>query len=267
MADRQGATRSGAWVSKAGDQIAHPHQEDARVPQVAALGQHRLRGPKVGLLAEAFQRHRRAVLGRAVELQVAISRLGTVRSGAERHESAGSGRFRAAQHGPAKGLDVTDDVIGGRHQNQRLGGVLEHQGRGQDGRRRVTADRLDHHACVPQAQVGGLVGGQEPERVTGHHQGGGETFGGEPRQRHLVERLVRDQGRELLGICLARDGPQTCAGAAAKDDRMDDHDRVFRSGRRAPRPGMSGGLLPASHGLVPPYNRGMTEFRPYFDAG
>jgi hypothetical protein len=51
--------------------------------------------------------------------------------------------------------------------------------------------------------VGGLVGGEEPERVAGHHQGRGETFGREPRQRHLIE--ARSQkGRELLGIGLAR---------------------------------------------------------------
>jgi hypothetical protein len=112
-------------------------------------------------------------------------------------------------------------MIRRRHQHQRVGRVLQHQGRGQDGRCGVAADGLDHHARIRQPGLGRLFQREKPERVAGHHQGRAETFGGEPAKRHLIQALPAQKGRELLRICFAGHRPEPGAGAAAQDDGMD----------------------------------------------
>jgi hypothetical protein len=130
------------------DQVGYAHQEDARVPQEPARGEHRLRGLEIGLLAEALQRHRAGPVHVAVQFEISIPRLGTVGCDAERHERACSSRFRPFGHSGAEGIGIGDHMVRGRHQHQRVGRVLQHQRRGQDGRRRVTAHRLDDHARI-----------------------------------------------------------------------------------------------------------------------
>jgi hypothetical protein len=149
MAARQWPTMSGAWVSIGRDQVGDAHQEDARVPQEPARASIACAVSRSGFSRKLFSGTAAPFSG-TVQFQIAIPRLGTVGRDAERHERACSSRFCALRARRRERIGVGDHMIRRRHQHQRVGRVLQHQGRGQDGRRRVTADRLDHHARIRQ---------------------------------------------------------------------------------------------------------------------
>jgi hypothetical protein len=56
--------------------------------------------------------------------------------------------------------------------------------------------------------------------VVGGHAGDRVVHAAQALERHLQQALAVDQRRELLGEGLARQGPQTCAVTAAKNNWM-----------------------------------------------
>jgi hypothetical protein len=131
----------------------------------------------------------------AVQFQIAIPRLGAVGRDAERHERACSSRFCPFCDRRAERIGVGDHMVRRRHQHQCIWRVLQHQRRGQDGRRRVTAHRLDDYARIGESpDLGRLFEREKPERVACHHKGRAETLGGEPAKRHLIQALAAPEG-------------------------------------------------------------------------
>ncbi len=63
----------------------------------------------------------RTVLGAV--LDVAIACLGRRRDDSERDEAALFGRWQSHTHGLLKRGDVTNDVVGGKHEQNRIGRV------------------------------------------------------------------------------------------------------------------------------------------------
>ncbi len=71
------------------DDIAYRKQEDARVPQVAAIRQHLYSAVMIGFFDKAVQGNRRAgLVGCLAELQVAVPGLGPIRSYAKSYKIA-----------------------------------------------------------------------------------------------------------------------------------------------------------------------------------
>jgi hypothetical protein len=202
-------------------QHARLAQEDAGVPQHAALQQQVLGGGGVGLFDEAADAARGAVGQGLALLDVAVGGAGKAGHHAEGDDLARLGGRHAGLHHLAEGGGIGDVVVGRAEQQQgvTLPGVPGLQ-RGQcHGGGGVAALGLQDglHGAGNALQ---RVGHQEAVFFGRHHHEVG------PQRRHALGRelqqaVPRDQWHELLGKALAAERPQACARAAAEDDGKD----------------------------------------------
>ncbi len=208
------------------------HHEDARVPEVLAAREVLLGRRGVGLLDEL----RRPVRQRASPLElrqrlgcadVAVARLGTSGVDADGDDVAvlGSGDRcvdRVCPHVP-----VFEQVVAGKHHHDRVGVLGGERRRGKRDRgRRVLGQRLldvaDRMQCgigLGREVVAKLV--EEPLVGGDHHRGAPLGKREDPMHRLRDERLGPKHREQLLGIELARQGPEALAATAGEDDGVD----------------------------------------------
>ena len=210
----------GRMGREGGDQHIGPRKEQTRVPQVAPLVQHRLRRGRVRLFDEAPQRLR-PVAG-ALQLKIAIARLGPVRANAEGHDPPRLRHLGPGGDGGAETVDIGHHVIRGRDQHQRTGvGGHDMQHRRKDRGRGVARRGLEQHRGGIDTRLGHLLGDDEAEIRRRHDDGPGKSRTRDAPDRGLEQRPLAHEVRELLGIALARQGPKPRAASAAQDDRRD----------------------------------------------
>jgi len=220
-------------LAQRGDQRARLHEEDARVPAVAAVQDQHFGHRCRRFLDEA--RHRLAVPAgqRLAGLDVAVGRARETGHHAEGDDPARQRRIDAGMHGAGEEGGVGDVMVRRREQQQvvRLG----HQ-RGRCHRcSGVARNRLQD---LPARDTGVLHRFLHQEAVVFRgHAGDVGVQQSQPLQRELQQALAADQRRELLGQGLARQRPQPRAAAAAQDHGMDGgsgfHDRSPALGLRA----------------------------------
>ena len=210
--------------------------EDARVPEVVAVGQVARRGDHVRLLDEALHlvglvagRHPRLALALPLagqprpDLEVAVAGLGGVGPDADGDDVPLLGQPRRLGDGLAEGLGPGDVVVGREHGDDALLLAGRHVERGQpDAGGGVAGAGLDDEVpgrqLLDQLPGGGGVGGPAD------HVGVGR-----PRQRRQAphrggeQRLVAGQRQELLRLRLARERPEPRPRAARHDHRIDLH--------------------------------------------
>ena len=189
-----------------------------------------LGGVAIGLFDEGIDRHRGTAVGR--RLDVAVARLGARGHDAESHQATVPGCLDAAADRRPEGLHVTDHVVGGHHQQQRVFVVLcRHAGCKCHRGRRVAADGLEQDARR-HADGRHLLGDQEPVRLVADHEALGR------RARHAVHagrRLLQhgrlaDQRQKLLGVHRARRGPEARPRAATQNHGPDDSHAFLATG-------------------------------------
>ena len=166
----------------------------------------------IGLLDEGGDLHHRADT-LAAGTDVAVVGLGLRRRDAEGDDAAfldGGETFTAA----GEELLGADHQMVGRQRQHGLGAEPTRVGRsGGHGGTRVAARRFDQDVDVD-ADVLGLAFAHEAIGVVGRDHGLAEKAAvGDAQQRLLKGRLRAEQGDELLGHALARQGPQALAGA------------------------------------------------------
>ena len=129
-------------------------------------------------------------------------------------------------------LGADHQMVRGQRQD-RLGPQAARIGR-RGGHRRagVAARRFDQDVDF-HANFAGLAFGHEAVGIVGCNHGPAEQAAvGDPEQGLLEGRLLAQQGHELLGHALARQRPQSLAGAPDQDDRRDlRHESGFRGPR------------------------------------
>ena len=206
-------------------QRAGTHEEDARVPVVAAMQDQRLGHARRRLLDEARHGPAAAVGRYRSRLYVAIGGAGKARHHAEGDDPPRQRRIDAFAHGLREQRRVGNMVIGRREQQQvaRLG----QERRRSHGRRRVARHRFQD---LPPGEARALDRFLHQEAVVFRRDAGDVVVQPrEPLQREMQQALAAEQRRELLGQRLARKRPQARAAAAAQDHGMDGgvgvHDR------------------------------------------
>ena len=182
-------------------------EENARVPIIAALGEHRLRLFERRLLdemrdiAHASARRRR---------NIAKARRGMIGLDPEGDDPPCRGRrSRRLDRGVERG-DIGNMMIARADQQQFVG--IRRRRRQPDRRRAVALDRLEQQ---PRA-----IGRQRPQirflRTVGDDHRGGKASA-EPRQRRLEQALCAEQRQQMLGPRRRRQRPQPRSRPARQD--------------------------------------------------
>ncbi|MCY1294388.1 hypothetical protein D9M70_436800 [compost metagenome] len=188
-------------------------QEHAAVPEVAAVGDEGLRSLLVRLLDELHDpqrpRHQQVLLAGANAADVAEAGFRALGGNAEQHHLALLGRRAGDLQGLAQGHAVADHMVGGQHQQQVVAPLGEHLQRRQGHRRRgVAPERLEQQRLGGDADGRQLLVDDEAVLLVAHHDGLLHALERQALQGLLEQRLLADQGEELLGIELARQRPQ-----------------------------------------------------------
>ena len=206
------------------------HHEDAGVPEVLSAGEELL-----GDAASGFSTNSAATCGvtvptansgkRLAGADVAVAGLGAGGLDADRHEVAvGRDRGRRVDAvGPH--LAVLEQVVAGQHRHDRvrvLGG--EDGGRQRDGGRGVLGQRLldvAHRVQLGVVLCGEVVAQLVEEALVGGDADRGAALGEGQDAVHggRDERLGPEHRQELLGVELARQGPEALAAPAGQDGR------------------------------------------------
>ena len=204
------------------DQTVGPKQEDARIPEMTAIGEHRFGRCTIRLFHETPQGNRNAFAYRTVKLKIAIARLGACRFNAEGNDMPSLGRRRPGKHGHRKPLHVMDEMIRRRHQKEcgwiAPGGMDR---RRQDRRSRVLGLRFDENRLGRYARLVKLITHQKSVGIARHHQRRTErhidkTPGGSDKQAFLA-----DQGSKLFRASAPRDRPKAGSRSTAQKHRAD----------------------------------------------
>ena len=223
---RQGGLAGGDQIRGMGREciqdIPDPEQEDAAIPEIAAIGQHLCRPRGVGFLHETADRLGLIRGRRGGQFQIAIAGLRSVGGNAEGHDLPPGRRRRPGPERGQKCRLIGDHMIGGGNQHQRLGLVGPGQGGDEHRRRGVAAFGFDHHRRIHQPHRRRLFRGDEAEGIMGHHQGGIEIRPGQAPERGLEQAFGAEEIGELLRIGFAADRPEPGARAATEYDRMND---------------------------------------------
>ncbi len=121
-----------------------------------------------------------------------------------------------------QGRVVRDRGVRRHHPQDGVRVFFRHQhGGGGDGRRAVTADRLQHDAGVGDTRGAQLLGDQKPMLLIADDDRRGEARTGGTQGGFLHHRPLRHQRPELLGEAFPRYRPQAGAGAAGQDNGDD----------------------------------------------
>ena len=139
---------------------------------------------------------------------------------------ARGGKFRTLAHHLAKRGAVGDDMVGRHHQQHRVGAIRRcRQGGQREGGCGIAANRFqDHRARL--AHQSQLFRDDKAVLLVAHHHRCRQI---EPddalgaAHRGLQQRIVANQRQQLLGILLARQGPQAGTGATGQDNGQDHH--------------------------------------------
>ena len=226
---RDGFDHIGGVFAERLDHVRRAGQKDPRIPQILARGEHLRRLRRIRLFDEADQIDGVIIrIGGRRQLQIAVTGFGAVGGDAEGHDLALRDRRKPAHDGRAEGIGIRDRVVRGRDQHDRIG-LMRHQiqRRRQHGGGGIAALRFDHHSAGIDADLLQLFDHDEAEIRAGHHQRRGKMlpfgrgFGGEAQGGLLEQRLLAQKRGELLGIRLARQGPQPGARAAAEKNGND----------------------------------------------
>ena len=191
--------------------------EHAAVPEIFAAGDIGFGGCLVRFFDEA-QHVAHALARRGIDVTVARFR----RRGhdAEGDQITGLGRFHRNQHRGAECSLVRNHMVGRQYQQHRVVATLHGAQRSHgDGGGRVAADRFQDQRGRRGADLAQLLGDHEPVFFIGNHQRRiGARQAAQSQPGGLQQGFLAQQRQELLGMRLARQGPEARAGAAGKDD-------------------------------------------------
>lgn len=193
-------------------------QEDARVPQVAPLGQHGLGPLQRRLFHEALHRPGLAILWRSPHLDPAIAGFRPVGPYPEGHDLP---RCRPRDPGLNRcpeGIAVGNAVIGRHDQQKRVRMVRRQVHRRRQNRRAGILRRgFDHDRTGPDALNRQLLGHDEAEISVGDDQRAFHARRPQhPAGRRLEQRPLPGQRHKLLGKAFSRHGPQAGARPTAQ---------------------------------------------------
>ena len=158
-------------------------------------------------------------------LDVAVAGLRPARLDAEHHEAALARGGLSCGDRLGEHADVGHVVVGGKDQHHRVGiGLRQLVSDHGDGRRGAAAARLEIERTQRASGRLHLVLHQEA-MVEARDDGRGldAAHARQPLERGLEGALIAEQRKELLGIALARHGPQARAAAPGEDDGMEVH--------------------------------------------
>ena len=194
-------------------------REHAAVPEIFAAGEIGLGRRQVGLLDETFD-GARAAFGRSRRLDIAVAGFGRRRHDAESDQGPLLRRRQGGQHGGPEPGFVANHMIRGQDQQHRIiaRGHRLQRGHGDRGRR-VATHRFEQEGGRCRPDLTQLFGHDEPMFFVGHDQGRLRARQAAQAQcRLLQQRMLADQGNELLRIGLPRQGPEPRAGTAGQQD-------------------------------------------------
>ncbi len=188
-----------------------------------AFGDVGLGGLAVGLLDEAGDAEAAVAFRMGFRpADVAVPGLRALRRHADGHERPGPCRHGAALGRIEEGGNVTDDVIGGKHQEHRvriLGG--DDQSGDGGGGRGVAAEGFENDVARRNPDLTKLLGDDEAMLgVADDERRQERVLVADALDRLLQERGLRHQRQQLLRIELPRQGPQPRAGAPGQDHRL-----------------------------------------------
>ncbi len=214
------------------------HDEDAAVPEVLARVDVSLRRRLVRFLHEAIEdegmtmgqaRHRDAAP------DVTVAGLGRSRRDAEGDQRALLRQPGGAAQRRAKGAAVADDMVRRHHRQHRIAPLGAGVERGQgEGGRRVAPDRFEDDGLRRLPRQAQLLGDDEAVFLVRNDdrrqfvEAIFARFGVPAQHRVLQHRMLAAQGEQLLRMLLARQRPQARAGAAGKNDGLDQHGSASR---------------------------------------
>jgi hypothetical protein len=142
--------------------------------------------------------------GGTAKLEVAVARLRAVGPDAEGHDAPRLGRgLRRLDHAAEERV-VGDDVVGGRHEQERVG--LDRERGREDRGGRVARLGLDEERARREADGLELLGDDEAEGLGRDHDRRAEGRPGQAPGRPLEQALGPEERRELLGEALAGQG-------------------------------------------------------------
>ena len=107
-----------------------------------------------------------------------------------------------------------------QHQCMWVGLGDPHRG-GKDRRRGITSFRFNKDSLRSQFNLSQLFCHNKAKRVAGDHDGGSKPVTGQAAGRGLEQTFIPHKLGKLLGVGLARQRPQTCAGTTAEENGMD----------------------------------------------
>jgi hypothetical protein len=119
-------------------------------------------------------------------------------------------------------LRIGDDMVGRQHQQQRVAACRHRlQRRGGDRRRGVASDRLQQDRGFDTSSTRSCSAARKRWLSLATTIGGNEASGAIRFPGCLQHGVVADERQELLGIHLARQWPQSGAGTARQQYRLD----------------------------------------------
>ncbi len=197
-------------------------QEDAAVPEAVAFLQVAGGHFQRGLFDEARDRQQVGRIG-GHRLDIAVAGGGKRGHHAQRHHHPGRGHGAGLAHGLGEGGAVADQVIGGQHQQHRVGTAAARLQRSHGCRGRgIARMRLEHDGGQCAARLPRLFGHHETVRFIADQDGVLRTGNlPHPQQGVLQQRVLSEQAKELLGIAVTGQWPQPGASAATQDDWYD----------------------------------------------
>jgi len=137
--------------------------------------------------------------------------------------------LRRGADGRMKRRDVTDQMVCGQHQHQRVRVVARQHQRGHGNRRcGVAPYRLQHDGTRLGADLAHLLGDHEAMLDVAHHQRCGHfRHVCQAADRVLQQAAVASERQQLFGQGRAGQGPQPGARATGKNHRMECGHFVF----------------------------------------
>ena len=192
-------------------------------PKVHAASQKHLGLGEVGLFDKAAKGLRQGgkVRRRGRKFKPAIARFGAVGADAEGDKLPGQGGRRGGLNGVAEAGGFGDHMVRRGHQHQRAGRTsLKRQSGCADGGGGVFGRWFDQDVGGDNFKRGQLLDHDEAEVGGSDNCRRGKTGAKQASRRGLIKALVTRQIDELLGVGLARQGPEPRAGAATEEDWM-----------------------------------------------